>query len=170
MKALYLAAVTVLFRVCRPQRRAVAMLKLFVASLPAFVAAYMLLPADLWLLPPFLVEPLWPVDLAFGLFVYLAGFFGGSLQLYNLAERGFSLRILMDIVEAPTGVMTHEDVRRGYSRGRGIRWMFEKRIADMQSGNMVQIRNGRIMAQARGGRLATVAARVREFLHLENDV
>lgn len=167
---LYLAAVTVYFRVAQPQRRAMSMVKLFLLTLPLFALVYLLVPADLWILPAILVEPNWPVDLAFGLFVYLAGFGGGSLQLYNLAERGFSLRILMDIVEAPTGTMALEDVRRAYSRGRGIRWMFDKRIADMQSGNMVELHDGNIVAQPRGDRLAVLAAGVREFLHLKNDV
>jgi hypothetical protein len=167
---LYLAAVTVYFRLAQPQKRAVAMLTLFLATIPLYLILYSILPADLWFLPTFAVEPLWPVDLAFGLFVYLAGFFGGSLQLYNLAERGFSLRILMDIAEAPTGTMTLDDVRREYSRGRGIRWMFEKRIADMQSGEAIALRDGQVVALPRGRRAARMAAWVRNFFRLTNDV
>lgn len=167
---LYLSAVTVYFRVATPQKRAFAMLKLFLATLPLYATGYTLLPADLWFLPPFTVEPLWLVDLAFGLFVYAAGFFGGSLQLYNLAERGFSLRILMDIVEAPTGGMTLADVRHEYSRGRGIRWMFEKRIDDMESGRAIALHDGQVLALPRGRRVAGVAVWVRDFFRLSNDV
>ena len=167
---LYLAFVTVAFRAAAPRRRALAMLRLFVGSLPPFVVIYLLLPADLGILPPFLTEPIWLVDVGFALFVYAAGFFGGSLQLYNLAERGFSLRILMDIVEAPAGGMTVQDVRREYSRGHGIAWMFEKRLADMQAGDLIAIERGVVVPRPRGLKMARFAGRVRDFLHLENKV
>ena len=165
---LYLGAVTLLFRFAVPRRRAVAMLKLFIATVPVFAVAYLATPADLGVLPPFLTEPNWLVDLGFALFVYAAGFCGGSLQLYNLAERGFSLRILMDVVEAPPTGLTLEDVRRDYSRGNGIRWMFQKRIDDMLAGQLIAITDGDVVCLERGRRMARLAAGVRDFLHLEN--
>jgi len=166
--ALYLCAVTLLFRLMPPRRRAAAMLTLFIATTPIFALAYVATPADLGLLPPFLTEPNWLVDLGFGLFVYAAGFFGGSLQLYNLAERGFSLRMMMDVVEAPATGLTLDDVRREYSHGHGIPWMFQKRIDDMLSGQLIAISDGDVVCLERGRRIARLAGWVRDFLRLEH--
>ncbi len=98
---LCVAAVTVVFRIVDVRRRAAAMLGIFLATIPLYVSAYALTPADLWLLPERLVEPRSFLCGVFGLFVHAALFFGGWLQVYNLAERGFSLRILIDIDESP---------------------------------------------------------------------
>jgi len=54
---LCVAAVTVVFRVVDVPRRAAAMLGIFLATIPLYVAAYALTPTDLWLLPERLVEP-----------------------------------------------------------------------------------------------------------------
>jgi hypothetical protein len=164
----YLMLVTVLFRLTMPRSRALAMLKLFVATVPVLGLIHVLTPADLWLLPAWLIHPTGWVDLGFMVFLYSAAFFGGSLQLYNLAERGFSLTMMTDIVESGERGMSLADVRKGYSRGHGIAWMFQKRIDDMQAGNLVKIEAGDVVVQERGERIARLAGWVRDFMHLEN--
>src|SRR5712691_12446352 len=105
----YVLCMTLLFRLIEMRERAMVLLASFVVSLPVFVAAYVLTPVDFGWHPEGLDSPAW-LDLAFGLFLYCAGFFGGVLQLYNLAERGFSLRILTDIAESPGEAMTLQQI------------------------------------------------------------
>src|SRR5690242_417782 len=97
MAAAYMGAITVLFLCCRVRHRAAAMTRVYLATLPVFVALHRLTPADLGFLPAQLTEPRAVIDLAFGILLWTAAFFGGILQLYNLADRGFSLRIIMDV-------------------------------------------------------------------------
>jgi hypothetical protein len=103
------------------------------------------------------------VDAAFSVFVYSAGFFGGVLQLYNLADRGFSLRIAIDIHERPSGTMTLEEVMTGYGAGKGISWMYGKRIEGMVSSGLVEIRDGNVVNTAKGRKTARVFALLRTF-------
>jgi hypothetical protein len=66
-------------------------------SVLLLLAVYLLTSASLWLLPvPVQDDPAWfgPI-ICLGL--WLAGFFGGILQLYNLTERGMALRMLIDV-------------------------------------------------------------------------
>src|SRR4051812_20331150 len=95
----------------------------FVAILPALVAGHLLSPPDLGILSSAVQIPISSVDLGFAVFLYTAGFFGGILQIYNLAERGFSLRILIDILNARSRAMTLDEVIQNYSDGKGIAWM-----------------------------------------------
>src|SRR2546429_562395 len=95
----YLALITAVPPSAKTQVRARIMTKIFLATLPLFVWAHVSTPNDLGFIPEVFIEQARWVDLGFGLLVYVAGFFGGVLQLYNLAERGFSLRILIDIDE-----------------------------------------------------------------------
>ena len=48
--------------------------------------------------------------------------------------------------------------------------MFEKRIADMQAGNAIQLRDGQVVALPRGRRAAGLAAWVRNYFRLTNAV
>jgi hypothetical protein len=100
------------------------------------------LQPDLGFLPSEMVMPIAWVDIAFAVFLYGVGFFGGLLQLYNLADRGFSLRIPIDILEAPSQGMRLDDVLQGYSWGRGIGWMYAKRLEDMQTAGLAEVEGG----------------------------
>ncbi len=159
------AAITVLLRVARPAWRVRALLRTFAASLPPFAALYLLTPDDLWVLPPRLVDGRL-VGLAYGALVYAALFFGGWLQLYNLAERGCSLRILIDVDEHPARAVTPDDVRRGYGGGRGMDWVVAKRLDGLVDEGFAEARGGRLVPTARGRRAAAVFAAARAALRL----
>ena len=159
-------AVTVLFRAATASRRAAAMLYVFLATVPLYVAAYALTPADLGWLPDWLVEQRAFLCGAFGLFVHAALFFGGWLQVYNLAERGFSLRILIDIDEAPGGALSAHDEEARYGGGRGMRWMFDKRIEGLVSAGLVTQRADRLVATDKGARAARLFGGLRAFLRI----
>ena len=159
------AVITVLLRLARPEWRVRALLRTFVASLPVFAAAYLLTPADLWILPSRLVDGR-VVGACYGLAVYGALFLGGWLQLYNLAERGCSLRILIDVDEHPGRAMTPADVLRAYGGGRGMDWMVAKRLDGLVTEGFAELRSGRLEPTARGRRAAAVFAATRRALRL----
>jgi len=53
------------------------------------------------------------------------------MQMFSLTVRGFSLRIMGDIAEH--GPRSFVEIIQGYSGGRGLDWMFEKRVAALES-------------------------------------
>ena len=159
------AAITVLLRTARPERRVDALLRVFVVSLPVFVAVYLLTPADLGILPPSLLDGR-VSGVLYGAAVYAALFVGGWLQLYNLAERGFSLRILIDIDEHPMRAMTSAEVLRGYGAGRGIDWMIAKREDGLVSEGFAELKADRLLPTPRGRRAASLFAAARGALRL----
>ena len=159
------AVITVLLRRARTERRVDALLRVFVVSLPVFVAVYLFTPADLGMLPASLVDGRLAGAL-YGVAIYAALFLGGWLQLYNLAERGFSLRILIDIDEHPARAMTPTEVLRGYGAGRGIDWMVAKRVDGLVSEGFVQLHAGRLVPTSRGQRAASLFATARAALRL----
>lgn len=104
--------------------------------------------------------------LLFSIFIYTAGFFGGLLQLYNLADRGFSLRILIDIDEAPSQQMSLDEIMTDYSQGRGIKWMYAKRIEDMKSQELMIISDGIVSNTGKGEKVANLFGRLRRLYKL----
>jgi hypothetical protein len=139
----------------------------FLLVLPALAVTHLITPRDLGILPAALQIPIPEIDFAFCLFLYTAGFFGGVLQLYNLAERGFSLRILIDILHAPTGTMTLDEVMDGYGAGRGIAWMYGKRIDGMRAAGLVVADEDRMVLTERGRRAARLFWRLQDFARVE---
>jgi hypothetical protein len=160
---LLLTCVSALLRAGVAQRRARLLLIVFVSVLPVLLSVHLLTPPGLGFLGAGLVTPIAWVDLAFAVFLYSAGFFGGILQLYNLADRGFSLRILIDILEAPAKAMTLDDVMKGYSAGRGIGWMYAKRLQDLQRAGLARVEGERLALTPKGLRVAKIFTRLQEF-------
>ena len=147
-------------------RRARLMLIAFLSVVPVLLAIHLLTPPDLGFLGAELVMPIAWVDIAFSVFLYSAGFFGGILQLYNLADRGFSLRILIDILEAPSEAMRPDDVMQGYSAGRGIAWMYAKRLNDMQSAGLARVDDECLVLTPKGRRVAKLFTWLQEFARI----
>jgi hypothetical protein len=175
MKAILLAALaeSLLFVVVSAslrsgvtERRAKLMLIAFLCVLPALLALHLLTPPDLGFLGAGMVMPVAWIDITFAVFLYAVGFFGGILQLYNLADRGFSLRILIDFLEAPAQVMSTGDVMKGYSAGRGIAWMYAKRLEHMQSAGLAKIEGDCLVLTPKGQRMAKLLAWLQEFAHV----
>jgi hypothetical protein len=163
----YLGMVTAIFRSQNVRQRAALMVRLWLVSVPALVVAYLATPADLGVLPAdWTDQPAW-AGLCFLVLAYAAAFFGGVLQLYNLAERGFSLRILMDVDESPRGAMTAAEIMRDYGRGQGFGWMYQKRLDDLQAQGLGVIDGGTLRATERGRRMARTFQWLRNFLRLD---
>jgi hypothetical protein len=162
----YLGLVTLVLRVASTQRRAAALLYLFLGTLPVVLAIHVLTPPSFGILPPDFMEASPWIDRAFGLYLYTAAFFGGSLQLYNLAERGFSLRVLIDVLESPTGAMTKEQALRRYGGGRGIGWMYQKRLDGLREQRLIDPQAARLKMTPRGERTAGVFRSLRSLFCL----
>ena len=158
--------ITLVFRLFDVHRRAAALVRLFLASLPVFVLVYALTPADLGLLPQSLVEPRPGLELAYGLFVYSALFFGGLLQVYNLADRGCSLRILIDIAESPHGTLPERELPSAYGGGHGFGAMLDKRIDGLLEQGLVRLVDGRLEPTPRAARAIRVYEPLQAYLRL----
>jgi hypothetical protein len=172
MKAILLASIaglsvfgiaTTLFRLFCADRTAKTLLLVFLGVAPCLAGLILLTPPDLGFLPAELVNPWITMDLGFALFLYTAGFFGGLLQLYNLADRGFSLRILIDALEIQSGHTSVDDVMSGYSAGKGIVWMYDKRIDGMMLTGLVTLETDEMKLTPKGWRVAHLFGWLREF-------
>jgi hypothetical protein len=176
MKAICLASavtvvllllVTFCFRLYPSAHRARQMLLVYLFCLALLVALWFATPADLGLLGrSLLTQPAW-LDFAAMLFFFSAAFFGGALQLYNLCDRGFSLRILIDMLEAPIGEVDVDYLTANYSSGRGLVWMYRKRIDDIVAGRFIEQANKRIVLTAKGEMFADLFINARRVLGLE---
>lgn len=176
MKGLLLAAalsignvvlITAAFQLWTIRHKAAVMTGLHLLTMPCLIATHLLTPADLGFLPSTLARGPAVVDLGFGLLLYSSGYFGGLLQLYNLADRGLSLRMLIDIEESPSGRATAATLCRDYSGGRGLRWMYDKRLADLVAGRFVEITDGAVRNTRRGTRVAGSFGWARTFLRMD---
>jgi hypothetical protein len=166
MALLFVAAMTVAFRAFPIRQRVVFLGRLWLASVPVLLAAYALTPPSLGVLPETLQDdPAWfgPI---FCLGLWFAGFFGGILQLYQLTERGMSLRMLIDVAEAGPAGLDVSEIMAGYSRGQGIAWMYQKRLDGLIEQRVVRLDDGTIVNGPRGRRLATTFGRLRRLLRL----
>jgi hypothetical protein len=176
MKAIFLAVVTTIalfltitygFRVNWTERRARLMASLYFAFLVLMVVGWIAAPPDCGFLPhTLLVEPAW-LDFLLCIFFFSAAFFGGLLQLYNLADRGFSLRILIDVLESKEGETSVDRELASYSAGHGIAWMYNKRLAGLIYGRFVLVKDEYLTLTPKGAKLADLFARLREFLNMK---
>ena len=167
MTVVLLVVVTFCFRLSPSAHRARQMLFVYLFCLAALVVLWFATPDDLGLLGrSLLTEPAW-LDFAATLFFFSAAFFGGALQLYNLCDRGFSLRILVDMLEAPTGAVDVDYLTANYSSGRGLIWMYRKRIDDIAAAGFIDQMNKRIVLTAKGEMFADLFINARRVLGLE---
>src|SRR5262245_30258906 len=152
MTVVLLLALTVAFRFDPREQRVRQSAVLWLACLVALIGAWAATPDDLGFLPPWLlVTPSW-FDLALAVFFFTAAFFVGVLQLYNLADRGFSLRILIDALEQPSGAIAVEQLLSDYGGGQGMKWMYDKRMQGLLEGDFVRRVDESIVLTAKGRR------------------
>jgi hypothetical protein len=148
------AVATAIFRIRNIEQRAAMLLRIFLVCFCLLVACYLLMPDDLYFLPREAVVPSRPVGLLFCCFLYTAGFFGGVLQIYNLADRGLSLRMLIDISARTTGTMTAREMTSAYADGKGLIWMYDKRLDGIVTTRLAQRDGDFITITDKGTRFA----------------
>ena len=167
MTIVLLVIVTLVLRFHPTPRRARQMMLSYFACLIGTALVWFATSADLgFLAQSLLIAPPW-LDLSLMLFFFSAAFFGGVLQLYNLADRGLSLRILIDFAEADSCFIDIDWLIANYGGGKGLAWMYEKRIAGMLETNLVERKAEMIELTSKGARAAAVLFAVRRFLRLE---
>jgi hypothetical protein len=167
MTIVLLVLVTLALRHHPTPRRARKMMLIYVLCLIGAATVWFATSGDLgFLAQSLLIEPPW-LDLSLMLFFFSAAFFGGVLQLYNLADRGLSLRILIDFAEADSRIIDTDWLIANYGGGKGLAWMYGKRIAGMLETGLVERKAGMIALTPKGTRTAAVLFAVRRFLRLE---
>jgi hypothetical protein len=176
MKAILLAGLatvtvlfmaTLMFRLWRVELRVRALTWVFAVGLVLLSAASIVAPRDLGFLPPSLTIGSPWIDLLSALFFYAAAFFGGVLQLYNLADRGFSLRILIDLLEKDNERGSANELFSGYSHGQGMYWMYSKRVAGLVANGLATVNGDMLVLTNSGEKIARIYWRLRRFLNLD---
>ena len=151
-----------LFRLGRIERRAYALLWIFVVCALLLTWLSLVTSDDLTFLPNELLATPWWVDLLSSLVYFTAGFFGGILQLYNLADRGFSLRIMIDVLErGDQHNNSTASLFDGYSDGKGLAWMYQKRLDDLKRNGLVIVEGDTLVLTEAGRRTAIIFGRIR---------
>jgi hypothetical protein len=56
-----------------------------------------------------------------------------------------------------------DDVMKGYGAGRGIGWMYAKRLRDLQSAGLARVEGESLALTPKGLRVAKLFARLQEF-------
>ncbi len=176
MKGIFLAAIALclaficsvaVLRLMWSKRRVWALTWIFTVCAGSLAVASLMTSDDLLFLPKdLLAGPRW-LDVLMSLFFFTAGFFGGLLQLYNLADRGFSLRVMIDILEQADRATTAASLFDGYSRGNGMGWMYQKRLDDLVRNHLVFVEGDTLVATAQGRRTAAVFTWMRELYGFE---
>lgn len=166
MTLVLFVAASLLLRYRQSAQRARQLTLAYALCLVILAALWRATPDDLGFLSAgLLTEPRW-LDLAAAVFFFSAAFFGGVLQLYNLADRGFSLRILIDAMESPHAGEV-DRMMANYSRGQGISWMYRKRMDGLLAGGFVTRSNGSVLLTAKGARAAALFEALQRFLRVD---
>jgi hypothetical protein len=164
MRMVLFGATTVSFRLLARDGGLRRMMWLYLLCGGGLILLWLVTAANLGFLPAWLLtEPRW-LDLGVAGFLFSAAFFGGILQVYNLADRGFSLRFLIDILESRDSAMTAEQLLTGYSAGKGIGWMYRKRLDGLLGAGLVERQGGDIVLTRKGEASANLFVRARRFL------
>jgi hypothetical protein len=166
MTVVVLVLTTLVFRLFPSRQRARQMLIIYLGCLMALIGIWSATPDDLGFLSRSLVtSPSW-LDLGLALFFFSAAFFGGALQLYNLADRGLSLRILIDVLEAPDQSLGVAELMTAYGGGLGVLGMYRKRIDGLIEEGFVRRSDDAIVLTPKGAGAAALFGAIRRFLDL----
>jgi hypothetical protein len=158
--ALFLVVHAAAFNLCRIRRRFRVLAGSFFAIGATGLAGVLPAPLSLPWHGPWWRWEGWEAGI-----VYLC-LFQGYLQFYFLAERGFSLRILIDIARSGQGGLDKDEVMRAYSGGRGLDWMLSKRLDHLEKAGFVEVRDGRYVNTSLGARVARLSGRLRRLFNI----
>jgi hypothetical protein len=153
---LLVVTMTVSFRTRSDHPRAVDALRIYFVAVFVLLALYVLTPRDLGFLAPGLSAGSVWLDFTVGEFALAASFFGGWLQLYNLANRGYSLRMLVDMAHLPQRSSSPSEIIKVYSDGRGLYWMYDLRIQGILDTGMIVAEGSTFRLTPRGEKAARI--------------
>jgi len=66
----------------------------------------------------------------------------GYMEAFSMICRGFSLHIMIDIYA--NGSLNMEEIKRKYGAGKGVEWLFDKRLANLQELHLVGVAGGMV--------------------------
>jgi hypothetical protein len=158
------AGMTATFRLYRVD--ALAALMVYFCGALAFFVLFSIVPNDLGFLPLDLVADSPWSDFLTGFFALSASFFGGWLQLFNITDRGYSLRMLVDMLHTPDRSLTAEEIVNTYGDGRGLRWMYDTRISGILQTGLVTESDGTLALTSRGHRAANTFTFLRKLYRI----
>ena len=161
------AAMTFVFRAWTGCPRVLCSVFIYCAAALVLAILYVVFPVNLGFLPQTLIfGPSW-LDFLVAEFSLAASFFGGWLQLYNLTSRGYSLRILIDMLHEENRSTTAKEMVTAYSEGRGLRWMYDIRYSGIVQAGMVTESGDKISLTRRGRRTARIFAMLRRLYRID---
>ena len=76
--------------------------------------------------------------------------------------------MLIDILEKPSGKMSANEIMRSYGSGKGVIWMYDKRVRDMLSSGLVRETDGNLVLTRRGIVLARVYSALRSIANTQS--
>jgi hypothetical protein len=159
---------TVAFRACPAAPRVTVAFRIYLGAMTVYIGLYVLTALKLKdIFESFRLGSVW-LDLLCGFFALAASLFGGWLQLYNLANRGYSLRMLIDLLDAPQCSMTAEEMVTRYAQGRGLRWMYDTRLDGLLQTQLVSANGDTIALTSRGRSTARAFLWLRAFYLIED--
>lgn len=146
-------AMTLIFMLRPNLSRVGVSVMIFASAVCALLAVYFVTPDNLGFLPDVFLEKTTWLDVLVALFVFAASFFGGWLQLYNLTNRGYSLRMLIDLLKFPHGVDPAEVVVT-YANGHGLAWMYRMRLTGLVHASLVIKTEDQVLLTSLGQKIA----------------
>lgn len=157
---LFLPLHIVMLRLVRPHARFKTMMGLHALLSASLLGVYASTPADLGVLPDELATGGAVIGALNAIIVHWFLFMGYSM-FYFLIDRGFSLRVMIEIQKAAGGAMTHAQVAVAYPPESVIR----RRLDEMVEIGRLTKDGERYRLTARGRLDARMFAFVKDFFH-----
>jgi len=152
-------ATLVMLHLRRVTRRVRLMGWLGLLGLVGFVAHYLLIHPC----PTQALRVGWGLEFVNGLYFYLFGFIGVFLQIYGLADRGFSLAMLTDLNRAHPRAMTREALKQTYADGKGLTYVSHKRMHQLTHGGFIRTEGNTVRATRLGAAIGRVCVALRRL-------
>jgi hypothetical protein len=159
--AVFLVAQVLVLRWRQPQKRFFAMVRLIHWVGALVVCLYAATSRDLGFLPEQGTGAGWVLDLMNGLLV-LGFLFVGYAMFYFLVDRGFSVRILIEIETSPERRLRQSQIAERYP----METVLNRRLTEMVEIGRVSLREGRYVNTVKGACSAAGFALVKKFMQL----
>lgn len=131
------------FHIVQPKKKFWTLTLLFMGTFPFYALFYFWIPPNFFFLPPSLSQtPLW-VGFANGLILHIL-LYGTYVECFYYVDRPLTLRMLVEVLQAPGHTLTLHELQTRYS----FREMIRSRLEAM-------VHNGYLLAEAQGYRLTS---------------
>jgi len=135
---------------------------LYLLTIPAYVACYVITPDTLGVLPQDLDQGSSPLGLLNGLLLYLI-WYPTYISCFYYVERPLTLRLLIALLKAPKEVLTLSEMKAVYN----LPYLIERRLEAMKDGGFVTKREGRYFLTPKGERMGLFFQWGRDLINRE---